>query len=54
MTLQELCRLIGKSENTLKSSFNRTKKNLEKKGIIINKSGRGDNADYSIAYVKGE
>ena len=34
MTLQELCQMTGKSENTLKNSFNRTKENLAKKGIL--------------------
>ena len=50
MTLQELCQMTGKSENTLKNSFNRTKENLAKKGIFISKIGRGENAEYFLEY----
>lgn len=50
MTLQEICRILGKSETTLISSFNRTKKNLEKKGIILIKHGEGQKATYDIKY----
>ena len=50
MTLQEVCKILGKSETTLISSFKRTQKNLEKKGIILIKKGIGRNADYSIIY----
>lgn len=53
MTLKELSIRLGKSEKTLKYGFNRTKKNLEKKGIIITKIGRGSSASYFIEY-KGE
>ena len=50
MTLQEVCKILGKSENTLITSFNRTKANLEKKGIILIKEGIGKNAQYYIEY----
>lgn len=50
MTLQELCQMTGKSENTLKNSFNRTKDNLAKKGILISKIGRGENTEYFLEY----
>lgn len=50
MTLQELCQTIGKSENTLKNSFNRTKENLAKKGIFISKIGRGEDTEYFLEY----
>lgn len=50
MTLQEVCKILGKSETTLITSFNRTKKNLAKKGIILTKDGVGKNAVYTIAY----
>lgn len=50
MTLQELCQMIGKSENTLKNSFNRTKENLAKKGIFISKIGRGEGTEYFLEY----
>ncbi len=52
MTLQEVCKILGKNESTLTKAFNRTKKNLEKKGIILIKKGRGKKADYSIVYLE--
>ncbi len=50
MTLQEVCKVLGKSETTLIGSFNRTKNNLAKKGIILIKEGQGKNANYTIKY----
>ena len=50
MTLQEICKILGKSETTLIGSFNRTKRNLEKKGIVLIKEGQGKNANYDIVY----
>jgi hypothetical protein len=50
MTLQEVCKILGKSEVTLIASFNRTKANLEKKGIILIKEGQGKKAQYYIEY----
>lgn len=54
MTLQEVCKILGKSETTLITSFNRTKENLAKKGIILIKTGVGKNADYQIKYMEDE
>ena len=50
MTLQEVCRILGKSETTLITSFKRTQENLKKKGIILLKEGQGKKADYTIIY----
>lgn len=50
MTLQEVCKILGKSETTLITSFNRTQENLAKKGIILTKEGRGKKAIYNIKY----
>ena len=50
MTLQEVCKVLGKSETTLIGSFNRTQNNLAKKGIILIKEGQGKNANYTIKY----
>ena len=50
MTLQEVCRVLGKSESTLKKSFKRTQENLAKKGIILTKTGIGETAIYEVAY----
>lgn len=52
MTLQEVCKILGRSERTLITSFNRTKENLAKKGIILIKTGVGKNADYQIEYME--
>lgn len=50
MTLQEVCKILGKSETTLISSFKRTQENLKKKGIILLKEGQGKKANYTIIY----
>lgn len=50
MTLQEVCKILGKSETTLITSFGRTQENLAKKGIILTKEGRGKKATYTIEY----
>ena len=50
MTLQEVCKVLGKSETTLIGSFKRTQNNLAKKGIILIKEGQGKNANYKIEY----
>ena len=54
MTLSEVCKILGKSENTLITSFNRTKENLEKKGIILIKQGKGKKAQYEIQYKEDD
>lgn len=50
MTLQEVSKVLGKSEITLVSAFKRTQENLKKKGIILLKEGYGKNANYTIIY----
>lgn len=50
MTLKELCKVLGKSESTMKHAFPSTCKNLLKKGIIIIKKGYGKKAEYFIKY----
>lgn len=47
MTLEELCKEINRSPNTLKRSFNRTVAVFKKKGIIIAKI---DTDNYTITY----
>ena len=54
MTLQEICKILGKSESTLINAFYRTQQNLAKKGIILTKTGRGKNANYSIKYEEDD
>lgn len=49
LTLEELAKEVGRSVNTLKH-FNRTKENLAKKGIIINRYGTGSSAKYTVEY----
>lgn len=50
MTLQEVCKILGKSETTLIGAFHRTQENLKKKGVILIKEGIGKNANYTIIY----
>lgn len=50
MTLQQVCARLGKSENTVKSHFNRTAATLAKKGIILTKTGHGDKVDYQLEF----
>lgn len=52
MTLEEVAMRLGKSEVTLRTKFKRTQENLQKKGIILIKTGYGDKADYQIIYQK--
>lgn len=52
MTLQEVCKILGRSETTLITSFKRTQENLAKKGIILVKTGVGKKANYEILYEK--
>lgn len=54
MTLQEVCKILGKSETTLITSFKRTQINLAKKGIILIKKGKGKTANYIIKYRKDD
>lgn len=54
MTLQEACKVLGKSETTLIASFRRTQENLKKRGIILIKTGIGKNADYQIKYMEDD
>lgn len=54
MTLQEVCKILGKSETTLIAAFKRTQENLAKKGIILTKTGVGKKADYQILYEKDD
>ena len=50
MTLQEVCRVLGKSEGTIKKNFKRTQENLAKKGIILTRAGIGETAIYKVEY----
>ena len=52
MTIEEAAKILGKSISTLESSFPRTKKNLEKQGIILNKIGYGKDKEYTIEYTE--
>lgn len=51
MTLQEVCWELNLSETTIKQKFNRTKENLLKRGIVLERHGRGDNTDYTITQI---
>ena len=50
--LEDLAKELGRSENTLRVHFDRTKENLAKKGIIIERYGTGKTAKYTLKYEK--
>ena len=50
MTLKEIAFLLGKSEKTIEKNLKRTQDTLRKKGIILIKWGRGEDADYELEY----
>ena len=52
MTLKEVCKVLGKSETTLITSFKRTQENLRKKGIILTKEGQGKKALLNMRIMK--
>lgn len=53
LTLEELAKEVNRSISTLKH-FERTKTNLAKKGIIINRYGTGSSAKYTVEYKQVE
>jgi uncharacterized protein Veg len=53
-TLDEVCMLLGKSKVTIKKNFGRTKENLAKKGIILERVVEGKNKLFTIEYKKRE
>lgn len=50
LSLSELAEKIHRSEKTLLKNFNRTKENLAKKGIYIERFGGGKNTWYNVKY----
>lgn len=52
MTIEEAAKILNKSVSTLETSFPRTKRNLEKQGIILERSGYGKNKDFTITYTE--
>lgn len=52
MNLQEVCKILGKSENTILHAFNRTQNNLLKHGIKLTRTGRFPNIEYNIEYIE--
>jgi AraC-like DNA-binding protein len=54
MTLKEVARQLGKSENTIYKNFNVTQENLAKKGILLMKWGRGKTLEYELEYEEVE
>lgn len=54
MTIQELSLVTGRSVVTLQKNWNRTKENLAKKGIYIDREGRKGHLDYSISFENNE
>lgn len=49
MTLQEFCKQYGYSENTIKTSFNRTVQSMKNKGLILTREGTWDSGNYTVS-----
>lgn len=54
MTLEEVAQLLGRDKNTIYYNFSRTQRTLAKKGIILMRWGRGEDANYEIEYEERE
>ena len=54
MTLEELCKILNRSKSTLMTNFNRTQATFAKKGILIEKEGEGEKANYTIKIINKE
>lgn len=54
MTLEEICKKLNLSENTIKHGFKRTQKNLIKKGLILIKEGYGKQSEYFLTISEEE
>lgn len=50
LTLEELAKEINRSPYTLEKHFERTKENLAKKGVFIERYGTGKNGKYTVNY----
>lgn len=50
LTLEELAKEVGRSENTLLKNFKVTQERLAKRGIVITKYGMGKTAKYKVEY----
>ena len=51
MNIEEVSKLLNVSISSLETNFPKTKLKMEKKGIILNKEGRGKNAVYTVEYT---
>ncbi len=54
MTLKEAAQQLRYSETTLYKNFKRVQQTLKKKGIILTRWGKGENAEYEIEYEEIE
>lgn len=48
MTLQEFCKKYNYSQNTVRTSFNRTVQSMKNKGFILTRTGTWRNGDYNV------
>ena len=51
MNIEEVSKLLNVSISSLETNFPKTKLKMEKKGIILDKKGRGKNAVYTVKYT---
>ena len=54
MTFDEVCKELKITKSSLMSNFRRLQRNLEKRGIIITKTGKGEKATYELIYPEVE
>lgn len=50
MTLDEVAKELNLNPSTIKGHFKRTQETLKKKGIILTKNGRGEDARYTLEH----
>lgn len=48
MTLEQVAKELNLNPSTIKGHFKRTQETLKKKGIILTKIGRGEDAQYFL------
>ena len=50
LTLEEVANEVGRSTKTLEKHWKRTRDNLAKKGVVIDRFGSGKTAKYTVTY----
>lgn len=53
MKLKDASMLLGRSEYSLAYHFEQTQQSLQKKGVLIEREGKGKHANFKITYPNG-